>query len=125
MARPDLLAAQLSDAAGVFPGSTLVLLLDGTHIVHVPMDLPPGWNRQCTLARFVVPVPYPAAQLDCFYADADLRLANGDMPTNSGPQPINGESMLWFSWHLTRWDPTRDSLLTFIRFINERLRRAQ
>lgn len=72
--------------------------------------------------RFLVPIPYPAAQLDCFYVDVDLRLANGAQPTNSGFQPLNGRDLLWFSWHLARWDPVCDSLLTFARFINERFR---
>jgi len=125
MARGDLIFAQMAEAARVFPGARAVALTDGTHLVEVPMDLPGGWNRANTLVRFVVPVPYPAAQLDCFYADADLRLATGAMPMNSGMQPVNGVSLLWFSWHLASWDPSRDSLLSFTRFVNERLRRAQ
>lgn len=125
MPRSQLLSAQLAEAAEAYPGTRASALPDGTHVVEVPLQLPAGWNRSHVTARFVVPIAYPAAQLDCFYVDADLRLANGCMPTNSGMQPINGANLLWFSWHLAQWDPSRDSLLSFIRFINERFRRGQ
>ena len=115
----------MADLTGVFPGSGIAPLPDGSHVITVPMSLPAGWSKSNTTARFLVPIPYPAAQLDCFYLDLDLRLAGGGQPTNSGFQPLNGEDLLWFSWHLARWDPSQDSLLTYVRFINERLRRVQ
>ena len=62
---------------------------------------------------------------DCFYADPGLRLAGGGMPTNSGLQPLAGQPLMWFSWHVASWNPARDTLLGYIRFIAERLRRAQ
>jgi hypothetical protein len=121
----DALTHQITELAEAFPGSAIVLLPDGSHVVEVPIALPSGWSRDRVTARFVVPIPYPVAQLDCFYVDADLCLAGGAPPTNTGFQPLDGQNYLWFSWHLARWDPTRDSLLTFARFINERLRRVQ
>src|SRR4051794_4527251 len=90
MARSQLLSAQLTEAAQAYPGTCASALPDGTHVVEVPVQLPPGWSRTHTTIRFLVPVAFPAAQLDCFYADADLRLANGGMPMNSGMQPLNG-----------------------------------
>jgi hypothetical protein len=115
----------MKELAEAFLGSEIEALPDGSHVVLVPVALPSGWSREQVTVRFVVPIPYPAAQLDCFYADVDLRLANGVQPTNSGFQALNGQNYLWFSWHLAHWDPTRDTLLTFTRFINERLRRVQ
>lgn len=45
------------------------------------MNLPSGWSHDRVVVRVVVLIPYPAAQLDCFYADADL--ATDSMPTGS------------------------------------------
>ena len=125
MARRDILDQQMAEVIQVYPGAAIWDVGDGTHIVSVPLPLAAGWNARVTLVRFLVPVPFPAAQLDCFYADPGLRLASGGMPTNSGFQPLAGEQLLWFSWHLASWNPARDCLLGYIRFIAERLRRAQ
>src|SRR5712691_5121090 len=124
MARSELLAEQLASVGKVYPDAAIHPVGDGTHVVRVRLPLCAGWNAASTLVRFVVPIPYPAAQPDCFWTDPDLRLANGAMPTNSGMQPLAGEQMMWFSWHLASWNPTRDSLLCYVRFIAERLRRA-
>lgn len=125
MARQDILDRQMAEVTGVFPGASILGAGDGTHIVSVPLPLRAGWNAAATVARFVVPVPYPAAHPDCFYADLGLRLAGGQMPTNSGLQVLAGQQLMWFSWHVASWNPVRDTLLGYVRFIAERLRRAQ
>jgi len=125
MAREDLLNTQLAALERSYPGAQLHLAADGSHVVTAPVPLPPGWSDERTTVAFVVPHAYPAAQLDCFYADPDLRLAGGAMPANSGIQPLEGQPQLWFSWHLRQpWNPTQHSLLTYIRFITERLARV-
>ena len=125
MARREILDRQMAEVIQVYPGAAIRDVGDGTHLVSVPLPLRVGWNAAATLVRFLVPVPFPAAQPDCFYADLGLRLAGGGMPTNSGLQPLAGEQLMWFSWHVASWNPVRDSLLGYIRFIAERLRRAQ
>lgn len=125
MAREDLLQQQLAVLERSYPGAHLRLAADGTYVVTAPVPLPPGWSDERTTVEFVVPHAYPAAQLDCFYADPDLRLTGGAMPANSGIQPLEGQPRLWFSWHLSQpWNPMQHSLLTYIRFINERLSNA-
>lgn len=77
-----------------------------------------------TAVRLIVPLGYPMARPDCFWADASLRLAGGGMPQNSAPTPVpeTAEPALWFSWHLTQpWDPARDNLLTWLAVIVGRL----
>ncbi len=125
MARREVLDGQMAAVAGAYPGAAIQENSDGTHIVSVPLPLRAGWNAASTLARFLVPIPYPAAQPDCFYTDPGLRLANGAMPTNAGLQLLAGQQLLWFSWHLASWNPAKDALLGYVRFIAERLRRAQ
>jgi len=116
-----LVDRQINDAAAQRPSVVTQRLPDGSSVVSFESHLVHGWNKSLVQVRFVLPVPYPAAQPDCFYADPDLRLASGAMPVNSGIQPLNDVSLVWFSWHLTTWQPQRDNLLTYIRFVESRL----
>ena len=122
-------ALQLDDLTKVFPGSTLESISGGAGLVTVPdVSLPEGWNKRTTTIWFLVPVGYPSATPDCFYADSDLRLVNAAMPGSSGMQEIpnvGGGPRLWFSWHVSGWQPTRDTLLTYVRVIRDRLNRPQ
>lgn len=119
---------QLDTLQQSYPGSRLERLSDGTLLVSIPdVRLPPGWNQDSTTVRFLVPVGYPVAQPDCFWADSSLRLANNAMPASSGVQqiPQTGLTQLWFSWHVATWNPGRDSLITYARVIRDRLARPQ
>jgi hypothetical protein len=100
---------------------------DGTALVTIPeVALPEGWSATATTVWFVVPVGYPGAMPDCFWADPSLALAGGGTPANSGRQPIGGDgpTSLWFSWHLQAWNHRTDDLMSFIRFIVSRFRHA-
>lgn len=122
--RPGELEALLARYRGAY----LENRPDGSGLVGLPaLPLPSGWSMTATDAWFVVPVAYPGAMPDCFWAAADLRLENGALPANSGPQPVGGSGPLvglWFSWHLQAWVPATDQLVTYAHFIESRLRRA-
>ena len=120
-----LVDQQVAAASSQRQGLAIHALSDGTRVVSYEARLAAGWSKPLSQIRFVLPVPYPAAQPDCFFADSDLRLANGAMPVNTGMQPLNGVALVWFSWHLTAWSPQQDNLLTYIRFIESRLRDAR
>ncbi len=101
------------------------LLPNGAILVTLPaVPLGTGWSQTATAVRFLVPVGYPMARPDCFWADQSLRLANGALPQASNVQPIpeSGETGLWFSWHVAHWDPNRDSLQTYVHVIQSRLK---
>ncbi|MEQ7874264.1 E2/UBC family protein [Sphingomonas sp. ASV193] len=104
-------------------------LPSGQTLVTVPsVRIPPGWNKERSAIRFMVPAGYPFAALDCFWADPDLMLAGGRMPQNtaSNPVPEVGTPGLWFSWHLSQaWNPNRDTLSSWMNTIIERLRKLQ
>lgn len=110
-----------------FPLASIVWRDDQTGLVHLPaLVLPRGWTGTTTSVWFVVPVGYPGALLDCFWAEPQLRLAGDRMPKNTGLQPVGGDGQpgLWFSWHLQSWKPEVDGLSSFIRSIEARLRDA-
>jgi hypothetical protein len=96
--------------------------------VTIPeFPLPPGWSARATEVSFVVPLGYPVARPDTFWADADLRLQSGGFPANTNLNANYGGAAprLWFSFHPSTWSPSRDSLLTFVRLILRRLQNTQ
>lgn len=116
---------QFQALAEAHPGSSYTVRPDGSRRISVVnCDLPPGWNMSATTIYFVVAASYPMAQPDCFWADPKLRLASGAMPQNTSVNNNHGgpEDLLWFSWHVAKWDANRDSLLTYLKVI---LRRFQ
>lgn len=100
---------------------------DGSAIVTVAhVDLPNGWNKQQTAIKFVVPVGYPVARPDCFWADSDLRLKHGGMPGNTGFNNVYDLSQhLWFSYHPSIWNPNGDDFVTYMNVIRRRLADAR
>lgn len=121
-----LVEDQLRALSILFPGSVGTRMPDNTVLVTVPrVRLPGGWSQQETSVSFLIPVGYPMARPDCFWADPNLRLAGGAMPQNVGVSPVPGtaEPRLWFSWHLQAWNPVTDTLLTYVRVIQQRFQR--
>lgn len=119
---------QLQRLQREFPNARLEARADGSFLVVIPeVPLPQGWNKERTTIIFHAPVGYPAAKPDCFWADADLRLAGGAPPKNTGfqPPPTGAEPKLWFSWHTESWNPNRDSLVSYLKAIQSRLQRPE
>lgn len=104
--------------------ASLLILPDGSHLVSIPqIPLPNGWTKEYTEVKFIAPIGYPLSRPDCFWADFDLRLGNGGMPQNANINAIphyNG-SYMWFSWHLSSWNPNNDNLITYLNVIKRRL----
>jgi hypothetical protein len=126
----SILERQLGELGERFGVVEQFRLPSGNLLVTVQAyPLPPGWSAERTVVRFLVPPAYPFAALDCFWADNDLRLANGAVPQNAGadnPVADAGYAGLWFSWHLASpWDPNRDTLSSWMNTIGDRFRRPQ
>lgn len=108
--------------------ATLMQLPTGAYLVSVPrLPLPVGWNKGGVTVKFIAPVGYPLARPDCFWCDVDLRLSSGTMPQNTAINiiPETNENALWFSWHVSQWNPNRDSLSTYTKVIEGRFKVAQ
>lgn len=122
-----LLDEQVDEIKKIFSDVSVQTFGDGTSHIFIPsLKLPAGWNQVETSVSFLVPVGYPMAKPDCFWTDINLRLANGATPQNTGinPMPNVAEQKLWFSWHLEKWNPSTDTLMTFLRVIQNRFSRA-
>lgn len=88
------------------------------------VELPNGWSKRSTSIRFLVPVGYPFAAPDCFWAERDLCIEPGRQPqaTNFQPIPEVNAPGLWFSWHVQGWNPSRNNLVTYAKVIEQRLK---
>jgi hypothetical protein len=117
---------QLAGLQQQYPAAIAQPLPSGAILITISgVDLPPGWSKSYTAVQFVVPLGFPHAQPDCFWADQDLKLQSGTIPQNTAVNPIpeTGVTALWFSWHLTQpWNPNKDTLSTWVAVIRNRLR---
>jgi hypothetical protein len=119
----SIVANQLEQLQRDYPSASATPLVEGTTLITIPhVRLPSGWNQERSTIYFIVPIGYPMAQPDCFWADDVLRLANGTLPKNAGVQnpPFNSGTKLWFSWHVSHWSAARDSLRTYVQVILNR-----
>jgi len=88
-----------------------------------------GWNKPSTEVLLLVPPGYPATPPDNFYADSDLRLANGGQPGNTTPNHQHqNKPWLQFSYHVEKadWQPHAEilqghNLSTFLEGVTLRL----
>lgn len=94
--------------------------------------LPGGWNKPEIAVLVRIPPGYPITPPDNFYADDDLRLADGRVPGNASPNCTFGDRQwLQFSYHVEAadWRPQADllqghNLLTFLLGAAKRLSEA-
>ena len=124
--RTSVVELHLARLRGRFPGASAEAMPDGTWHVTVPdVGLDDHWNRRTVTVWFIAPAGYPTAKPDCFWANADLTLANGAVPQSASVNVMPGtaEARLWFSWHLgaEAWDPVRHDLLVYANAICRRL----
>jgi hypothetical protein len=110
-----------------YPKAELVNLVGGSSLVKIPsVVLPEGWSQKEATVIFIAPNGYPHAQPDCFWSDPELRLKNNAVPQGTGQNPCpDGQSHMWFSWHVGSWNPNLDTLLTYLRVIKRRFADAR
>lgn len=117
--------AQFEALRAIYPNAVRQPLPDGSSIVTVPnVPVPEGWTAKEATIRFHVPVGYPMARPDCFWADESLMLSGGRLPQNTGANPLPGGGVptpqRWYSWHVTQWSANSDTLITYVNVIRKR-----
>lgn len=121
--------AQFEALRQIYPGADRQPLSDGSSVVTVPaVTVPEGWTAREATVRFVVPVGYPMARPDCFWAEETLMLTGARVPQNTGANAIPGGAptpQRWYSWHVTHWSPNSDTLTTYVNVIRKRFSEAR
>lgn len=121
----DIIDSQLAEVRVHYPETRMEAVPDGQRLLTVPnVGVGPGWTMTQATVRILVPTGFPHVKPDCFYTEAELRLANGD-PASSTLQNVFGEVHRWFSWHLQDWNPASGTLQKYVAFCWRRLQEAR
>ena len=94
-------------------------------VVFEQYPLPEGFSHDSTPLLIKVPPNYPLGGLDMFWMNSQLILASGALPANTSVEHCLGAPWLRFSWHPLKWNPSSDSLTSYLKFINSRLEKRQ
>ncbi len=89
--------------------------------------LPLGWNQKReTRLLLITDISYPNSKLDMFWVDPDLRLDGNRVP-QAGGTIENYLDQQWqrFSWHVQKWNPAVDNVITYLGTVDARLRQLQ
>jgi len=120
----SVVKAQFDELSEQFPNAELKELADGSFLITISnISLPSGWSEDSVIVKFLAPVGYPHAKPDCFWVDPELKIMSiGGNPQaiQMKPLPDVGGNYMWFSWHIKKWNPNRDTLITFTRVILKR-----
>ncbi|MHB8438520.1 MAG: E2/UBC family protein [Acidimicrobiales bacterium] len=122
----DVLDNHLASVKARHPKAELVQMPDGQRLLVVPdVSVRSGWTKPSVTVRVLVPVGFPHVKPDCFYTDADLRVAPTQEPKASSVQAVFGAQYRWFSWHLQDWSPVNGTLDQYVRFCERRFHEVQ
>jgi hypothetical protein len=92
------------------------------------LTLPDGiYNIKASDLLMQSSVQYPATEMDMFWVQEDLRLADGRMPQGADSVEMHfGQRWRRYSWHRNApWRPGRDNLLGHFEFALARLQRSE
>lgn len=109
-------------------GYNVKLVQEGP-FVHVVFDdflLGPRYHPPKSSLLTTTTFQYPLAGFDMFWVDPVVELQGGATPKAAEiVNEILGRNWRRFSWHLnTRWNPKRDSLLSWVAAIEHRLQQG-
>ena len=89
-------------------------------LIH-DFQLPVGFNRPTALLALDIPPTYPGAEIDMFYFNPPVGLANGGgIPSTHITATINGIVFQGWSRHRgpqSRWNPTTDNVVTHLGLV--------
>jgi len=92
-------------------------------VVFEDYVLPSGWNKPTTKLLIITDISYPNSKLDMFWVDQDVRLADGRIPKAGGTfETYLGQQWHRLSWHVQKWNPAVDNIITYLETVDARLR---
>jgi hypothetical protein len=84
------------------------------------------YNRSAIELLLRIPLAYPNGKPDMFWTDEDFLLKDGRVPKSAETiETWLGKRRRRFSWHLAKWNPCVDNLLTYLEFIDNRLAKSE
>lgn len=84
------------------------------------------FNKAAIELLLRIPLSYPHGKPDMFWTDEDLLLKDGRAPKSSEHiETWLGKKRRRFSWHLAKWNPGSDNLLTYLEVVDNRLAKPE
>jgi len=100
-------------------------------VVFEQYPLPTGWYKKETHLLLMTDISYPNSKLDMFWVDPDVKL-EGDRIPQAGEaiekyRDKDGTDKDWrrFSWHVAKWNPAVDNIITYLGTVDARLRQLK
>jgi hypothetical protein len=88
-------------------------------------NLPRGFSKVSSDLLLRLPLSYRNGKPDMFWLETDVVLADGTVPKSAESiEEYLGRKWRRFSWHLVSWDPARDDVRAYVRFVDSRLSRV-
>jgi hypothetical protein len=115
----SLLERQLKQLRKAYPSAVIEQRPDGSMLVTVPdLSMPAGWDRPQITVSMILPPGYPTAKPSGFETAADLRLADGRVPTaGRGEHMIEGRPYSHFCWQPSQqWENDEHELWKRVKF---------
>ncbi len=95
-------------------------------VVIEKYPVPLGWNKSETTLLLVTDIGYPNSRIDMFWTDLDFKLSGERIPqAGDAVQPFLGKQWRRFSWHVQKWNPAVDNIITYLGTVDARLRQLQ
>lgn len=96
------------------------------YIIFDKYQLPSGWSKGETRLLLITDISYPNSKIDMFWVDTDLTLNGGRIP-QAGDSIENHLGQQWrrFSWHVQKWNPAVDNVISYIGTVDARLKKLQ
>jgi Prokaryotic E2 family E len=97
-----------------------------THVIIKDFDFPAAYLPRKANLLIILPAGYPNANLDMFWTEPIVKLADGNWPTRADNHAVyNGVSWQRWSRHFqTTWRQGVDNLRTFVATIRKELARG-
>lgn len=96
------------------------------NLVFPSYALPASLSKPSASVLIKIPLSYPNGRPDMFWTDVDVLLKDGRVPRSAEAiESALGRQWRRFSWHLQTWNPGSENILTYLEFVNDRLRRAE
>ncbi len=126
--KKNLIESQFEELKLKYKNSLLIHNKDGSKtIVVYDITLPKGWSKNKTSISFDILECYPFCNPKYFSTDLDLRLNSGARPRNTNDILIkfSKKKRLMFLWSVSKWNPNRDTLITYVHVIEQRFKHIE
>ena len=80
------------------------------------------WDRSQVDLLVIAYPTYPNVKMDMFWVDPPLTLKSNKSIEAAQSNEQCGKTWQRFSWHVNKWNPAHDNIMTYLQVVDHRLR---